>query len=211
MYKGKRIKKFTHMSKRAALLVLSLVMILSISVGGTLAYLIAQTGPKTNTFQPGDVTTETYEPGWTDKVSDEKKDVSFINTGNVPVYMRAQIVVEWVAENGDVLAVVPEEGEGKDYKLTLASNDKWEKQGDFYYYKEIVQGKPKDGNAFRTAELIESCKLLKDNPDGCRLRVVVLSQAVQADANQKAVTEAWGSEIASTLPKLETATTGTNT
>ena len=54
-------KKHGYLSRRAALLVLSVVLILSVSVGGTLAYLIRETGPKTNPFIPGEVTTSTEE------------------------------------------------------------------------------------------------------------------------------------------------------
>lgn len=179
MYQGKRIKKITHMSKRAALLVLSLVMILSVSVGGTLAYLIAQSETKTNVFQPGEVTTDTPEK-FTDGQT-EKKDVAVTNTGNVEVYLRAQIVINWVKDiNGsncdgghEVLAVKPVEG--TDYTLTLADG-RWSKSGDFYYYSEPVKADA------TTDYLIDSCTLRHNGPDGSHLQVTILTQAVQKEA-----------------------------
>lgn len=179
MYQGKRIKKITHMSKRAALLVLSLVMILSVSVGGTLAYLIAQSETKTNVFQPGEVTTDTpedFKDGQT-----EKKNVAVKNTGNVEVYLRAQIVINWVKDvtvdgekKQEVLAVKPVEG--TDYTLTTPVGGNWSKSGDFYYYSKPVKA------GATTDYLIDSCTLRHNGPDGSHLQVTILTQAVQKEA-----------------------------
>ena len=55
-YRGKRARKRTL--ARPVLLALSLVLVLGLGVGGTLAYLVTNTDPVTNTFTPGEVTTE---------------------------------------------------------------------------------------------------------------------------------------------------------
>lgn len=178
MYKGKHEKKITHMSKRAALLVLSLVMILSVTVGGTLAYLILDTQPVTNTFEPGKVTTTTQEDfkdGGT-----EKKNVTVENTGNVPVCVRARIVVAWAKEGADGMEVLPiTPTEGRDYAMTPASSaasyNGWTKGSDGYWYCDTVI--EAEG---RTPELIDSCSPNVNGPDGAHLQVTVLSQAVQA-------------------------------
>lgn len=181
MYRGKRIKKFTHMSKRTALLVLSLVMILSVSVGGTLAYLIAQTGDVTNVFQPGDVTTtteENFDP------KGEKKDVAISTEGsNIDTYIRAQIVVNWIeADDKTVSGQKPVE----DVDYTISINDTDWVQGDdgFWYCKEVVKAGEK------TPVLINSCVPVPNmGPLGGHLQVTILSQAVQA--SDKAIEEAW--------------------
>lgn len=180
MYRGKRIKKFTHMSKRAALLVLSLVMILSVSVGGTLAYLIAQTNDVTNVFQPGDVTTTTEET-----FDGEKKENVSISTkgSNIDTYVRAQIVVNWIEENGNVSGQKPV----KDVDYTISINDAGWVQGDdgFWYCKDIVKAGEK------TPVLISSCAPVPYmGPLGGHLQVTILSQAVQA--TDKAIADAWG-------------------
>lgn len=180
MYRGKRIKKLSHMSKRAVLLVLSLVMILSVSVGGTLAYLIAQSETRTNVFEPGDVTTTTDEKFNPDG---SKSEVSISTKGsNVDTYVRAKIVVTWVDKDGNVLAQEPLKG--TDYTITINA-DGW-MQGDdgFWYCREVVKaGK-------ETPELISSCAPIKNmGPVDAQLQVTILSQAIQA--SDQAIKDAW--------------------
>ena len=185
MYRGKRIKKLSHMSKRAVLLVLSLVMILSVSVGGTLAYLIAQSETKTNVFEPGDVTTETKEDF---TPSGNKSDVRISTEGsNVDTYVRAKIVVTWVDAAGKVLAEEPV----KDYEYTISINEVGWMQGDdgFWYCKEVVKaGK-------ETPVLITNCYPIdKRGPVDAKLQVTILSQAIQAsgDAANEAFNSMYG-------------------
>lgn len=186
MYRGKRIKKLSHMSKRAVLLVLSLVMILSVSVGGTLAYLIAQSETRTNVFEPGDVTTETKEDF---TPNGNKSDVKISTKGsNVDTYVRAKIVVTWVDKDGNVLAQKPKEG--TDYTISINEGDDW-MQGDdgFWYCREVVKaGK-------ETPVLITNC-YPKENmgPVDAQLQVTILSQAIQAsgDAASEAFSSVYG-------------------
>lgn len=181
MYRGKRIKKLSHMSKRAVLLVLSLVMILSVSVGGTLAYLIAQSETKTNVFEPGDVTTTTDE-----KFNQiEKKDVQISTAGsNVDTYVRAKIVVTWVDKDGNVLAQKPEKD--VDYTISINEGNGWMQGGDgFWYCREVVKAGDK------TPVLINSCSPeVGMGPVDARLQVTILSQAIQA--SDQAIKDAWG-------------------
>lgn len=187
MYRGKRIKKFTHMSKRAALLVLSLVMILSVSVGGTLAYLIAQTNDVTNVFQPGDVTTTTEE-----NFDGEKKENVSISTkgSNIDTYVRAQIVVNWIeADDKTVSGQKPV----KDVDYTISINDAGWVQGDdgFWYCKEVVKA------GEETPVLISSCAPVPHmGPLGGHLQVTILSQAIQAAGD--AASEAFNSMYSAT-------------
>lgn len=182
MYRGKRIKKLSHMSKRAVLLVLSLVMILSVSVGGTLAYLIAQSETRTNVFEPGDVTTETKEDF---TPNGNKSDVKISTKGsNVDTYVRAKIVVTWVDKDGNVLAQKPKEG--TDYTISINEGDGWMQGGDgFWYCREVVKAGDK------TPVLINSCSPeVGMGPVDARLQVTILSQAIQA--SDQAIKDAWG-------------------
>lgn len=180
MYRGKRIKKFTHMSKRTALLVLSLVMILSVSVGGTLAYLIAQTGDVTNVFQPGEVTTTTPEDF--DKQTKENVRISTAGS-NIDTYVRAQIVVNWIeADNETVSGQKPVED--VDYTISINGTDWMQGDDGFWYCKEVVKA------GEETPVLINSCAPVPNmGPLGGHLQVTILSQAVQA--SDKAIEEAW--------------------
>lgn len=186
MYRGKRIKKFTHMSKRAALLVLSLVMILSVSVGGTLAYLIAQTNDVTNVFQPGDVTTTTEE-----NFDGEKKENVSISTkgSNIDTYVRAQIVVNWIEENGNVSGQKPVTP--ADYTISINEEDWMQGDDGFWYCKDIVKA------GEETPVLISSCAPVPHmGPLGGHLQVTILSQAIQAAGD--AASEAFNSMYSAT-------------
>lgn len=195
MYKGKRVKKITHMSKRAALLVLSLVTILTISVSGTLAYLIRKTDEVQNNFIPGTIDTTTDET-----FDGEKKTDVLVtngeNTGALPVYVRAKVVFAWTDGAGNVLAdpVNP-----ADLTITWAGNTtgtEWKKGTDgYYYYSDILYPGESTGN------LIESCYPNKGaGPVDAQLQVTILTQSIQAYGTKEAVINAWGETVAANLP-----------
>lgn len=176
-YHGSRAAKKNPAPKRLALL-LALVLILVGTVGGTVAYLVTHTTPVVNTFTPGKVTCEVEETF--DK--NVKSNVSVKNTGNVPAYIRAAIVVNWVSDSGDVAAVAPVAG--TDYSITLADSG-WTKGADgYYYYNSEV---PAGGN---TDVLIQECEPLT-SMEGYHLQVTILASAIQSTPAD-AVKDAWG-------------------
>lgn len=201
MYRGKRIKKLSHMSKRAVLLVLSLVMILSVSVGGTLAYLIAQSETKTNVFEPGEVTTTTEETLF-DGESKEHVYVKSSGTSNVDAFVRAKIVITWADKAGNPMG----DPVTKDmYDLKLGTD--WGKgpQADGFYYYDKVLVPTANGGTGETTDLIEYCKVVPGvGPVGAHLQVTILSQSIQADQNKTAVRDAWGENAANYVPDYPT-------
>ena len=95
------------MKRKSILAVVALVMLLCSAVGGTLAWITAQTRPITNTFETAEVTAwvdETFENG-------TKSNVTVRNTGDIPAYIRAAVVINWVNEDGNVLGTPVEEGD----------------------------------------------------------------------------------------------------
>lgn len=181
-YHGKRAKK-RHLA-RPVLLALSLVLLLSLSVSGTLAYLVANSGPKVNVFEAGKVTIIVDEPGWHNGNS-VKNNVTIENTGNVPAYIRATIVANWVDGSGNII-----EGayEGKDY-TAIAPAGGWEEMGEYWYWTSKV---PAGEN---TGALINECKVTGTAPAGAdHLQLTILSQAIQAEPDD-AIEEAWGVTI----------------
>lgn len=181
-YRGKRARKRTL--ARPVLLALSLILVLGLSVGGTLAFLIADTDPVINTFTPGEVTTEIDEDFENKLV---KENVCIKNTGDVDVYIRATIVANWVDKNGNIIA--PAE-ENEDY-TPFKSEAGWVKHSDGYHYwtEPVAPGTS-------TGELIDSCQPYVDaKPVGAdHLQMTILSQAIQAEPEQ-AIKEAWGVTI----------------
>lgn len=163
---------------RAVLLLVSLVLVLSAAIGGTLGYLTGQVSV-TNTMQVGNFTTEIEE----NTENGVKSDVSVQNTGDYDAYIRAVVVVTWQNKDGAVYPEAPEAG--TDYTITYGTTN-WTQQGGFWYYNGVVAA----GEA--TADLIDTCQPVESKaPDGYDLNVEILASAIQAEPAQ-AVQDAWG-------------------
>lgn len=170
-----------RINKKVILLAVSLMLILSAAIGGTVAYLIDQTDSITNTFTPAKVTPRIEEKFPNQSV---KKDVQIKNDGDIPAYIRVKVVVTWKDKDHNVYGAAPVLG--KDYTWTMPESSKWFSNGDFYYYSEPVAAKG------TTEILFTDCKL-KDGvkaPDGYNLSVDIHAQAIQAEPTT-AVTSAW--------------------
>ena len=165
-------------------IVLSIALLLTVSVGGTLAYLSTQTSEVENTFEPSEVKCKVDE-SFNGTV---KSKVSIQNTGNTDAYIRAAIVVTWKdAVNGNVYPEMPKAGE--DYTITIkdAADDNWTKGGDgfWYYEKAVAPGESTD-------VLIESCApVANETPAGYGLNVEILAQAIQAEGDAVAGPTNW--------------------
>lgn len=177
-YRGKRARKRTL--ARPVLLALSLVLVLGLSVGGTLAYLVTNSGPVTNTFTPGEVKTEIKEPGWDGTV---KENVTIKNTGDVAVYIRAAIVANWVDADGNIIAPATK---GTDY-TNFNSDNGWVERDGYYYWTSSVAVGGSTGN------LIDSCQPIANaKPEGAdHLQMDILSQAIQAEPEQARIDAGW--------------------
>ena len=150
-------------NKKQLGLLISIILIATVTVGGTLAWLIDHTDAVTNTFEPTEVTCVIDET--MNMKANEKTDVKVTNTGDVDAYIRAKVVVTWQNNDGEVLSVLPKAGE--DYEIIYTASD-WDtaaSDGYFYYTKAVH---PDDD----TSQLIQSCKPLKKAPsEGYSLHV----------------------------------------
>lgn len=167
-------------NKKTILLLVSLVIVLIAMVGTTIAYLVTNTAPITNTFTPSKVTTTITEEF--DK--EVKNNVQVKNTGDVEAYIRAAVVVTWQNDAGEVYPTAP--AEDTDYTVSYPGNG-WVKHTDgYYYYTSTVAP-----NA-STGVLLTDCKPVEGKaPDGYHLVVEILAQSIQAKPDN-AVTDAWG-------------------
>ena len=177
-YDGKYLQsehKQLRRPKRLATLLVSLLLVLGVAVGGTVAFLSTRTDSKENTFTPSKVTcevTETFN-------NNVKSQVAVKNTGDTTAFIRAAINVTWMsnqdAANQTVSAKVPVKD--KDYSITFAKNTNWIKGADGYYYYQLPVD-PKDS----TGELIKECKLQENAsvPDGYHLSVEIVASAIQS-------------------------------
>lgn len=124
--------------------ILSLLLVALIGVGATGAYLVASSGTVKNTFASGNVTTEIEE----NVGSDGQKEVAIRNTGDLPVYVRARIVVGGVDQSKLVFTktapTTADLNNVNNDKIYIVMNDttSWEKDGsganDWYYYKQYL-------------------------------------------------------------------------
>ena len=156
-----------RMKKKSLLLVAGIVLMLTIAIGGTIAYIVTSTDPVVNTFTAGDVPIDIDEN--TD--GGVKSDVKITNSGNVPAYIRAKIIVTWKDKDGNVSATKPVLG--TDYSMSTGGD--WMEVGGFYYYnKRVAVGE-------KTTNLIESCTRIGNPPVGYDLSVEIIAESIQAD------------------------------
>lgn len=167
--------------KRSGILLAAVIVLLAGAVGGTWAFLVAQSEPVQNNFTYAHVrcTIDEKFDGTT------KSNVKIQNTGDIPAYIRARIVVTWKDESGNVSAVPVDI---MDYSIHFNRTD-WvqdENNTDYWYCKKAV-----DAKGF-TPVLITDCTKteIAKVPKGYDLSVEILADAIQSTP-ASAVTEAW--------------------
>ena len=110
------------------------------------------------------------------------KDYNLRNTGNVPVLLRAKLVVNWLDKDGNPMTLPPE-----DAVVSIKTLPEWTQfpadaeavtEGCWYYSKVLEPG--------AKVSLIDSI-----SSDGGEVRVTVLAEAIQSTP-QEAAAEAWG-------------------
>jgi len=205
-------KKLKNKFGKATALVISLALAVTLTVAGSLAYLVTHTEEVINYFTPARVTCAVEEvfDGTT------KSSVKIKNTGTTDAYIRAFYTVYWkkIVKNDDgtiketlIHSTIPEED--SDYTIEMATYEdstlnsgKWIKSGEFYYWTKPVGYEDPDN---LTGVLIESIEVTGEAPeDGYSLVVDIIAQAVQATPPE-AVKEAWGVVISE--DKVESAST----
>lgn len=169
-------------TKRLSTLLLSVILVVTIAVGGTVAYLVTQDAPITNTFTPSHVTCKVDE-NFDGKT---KTNVNVINTGDTEAYIRVKLVTYRVNAAGQHIggtATIP----------TFDPGANWVKHNDGYYYYTLPVApsqKPDDN-------LIDSIQLTGkyDDADGGKQAIDVMAEAIQS-APAEAIGKSWGVSIA---------------
>lgn len=170
MYQRKHHKRFCRRSGKSVALLVSLLLILTVTIGGTIAFLMDSDGPLQNLFNPSEVTT------YVDETLDgaTKKDVKIQNTGDTEAWIRVAVVVTWQDKDGNVYGQAPVAETnytawtpGKDW---LAGDD------DFYYYKYPIAAGATTANA-----LISSIAPVGNPPaEGYYLTVEIIGSGIQS-------------------------------
>ena len=146
------------LNKRAVALLVSLVALLTVVAGITVAFLIDNTDGIENAFTPSRVDCEVI-----DKTGNT---YTVKNIGDTDAYIRASVLVNWKNTAGNVYAQAPQ--------FTVDPGEGWVKGSDGYYYytKSVAPG-----------DLINSdltVTVTTETLSGYTLTVEVVASAVQA-------------------------------
>lgn len=171
-HEAPRPQRNNRTKSRFALL-LSIALILTFSIGGTMAYLVTSSAQVANSFAPSSVTCM-VNPGNT-----------VTNTGDIPAYIRATVTANWVNADGSIHALPP--------TVTVAAGSGWASGGDGYYYHSAAVSPNSSTSAL-------SVSIADAPPDGCSPRIEMAAEAIQAagdtDLNgTPAITDAWGASV----------------
>ena len=171
-----------RISVKKTMLIVSAVLLIAVAIGTTTAFLVDETPPLTNTFQPVSVSCAVQESF--DPTTNLKKDVSVKNTGDIPAYVRATVVVTWVSEDGNTTyggAPVA----GVHYTVVMGQNG-WQQGSDGFYYCTAAV----EAGGTTPILLASATPVAGQAPEGYRLSVQIVASAIQADPAE-AVTSAW--------------------
>lgn len=177
----KRRRKAKRVGSGFVLLILAVVL----AIGGTLAYIIANTEEVKNKFTPGVVECEVDEQF--DKLHKVKSDVKIKNTGNTAAYIRATYVVTWQKEDGTVNGKMPVAGTDYTIDVESAKERGWMLIDGYWYYTSPVAPEGV------TDVLIASCELAEnaEAPEGgYHLSVEIIASAIQSEP-ASVVAEKW--------------------
>lgn len=166
---------------RAAALLLSVLLLLGVTVAGTLAYLSANTVPIENTFTPSQVScevTETFN-------GTVKSNVNVTNKSDIDAYIRVRLVTYRVNDAGQHIggtAEIPE----------FTPGPGWVKGSDgcYYYTKPVAAGAKPETDLISSITLTGSYS----DADGGHQAIDVMAEAIQSVPEQ-AVRQAWGVSI----------------
>lgn len=177
---GKRTSK--RPTGRLAAMALATVLLLALTIGGTVAWLTSKTNDITNTFTPSKVMCAVSEIFYED--TGVKSNVNVTNVGDTDAFIRVKLVTYRTnAERKHIggVAEVPK----------FTPGDGWVKYGDYYYYT-----KPVAPNAQPEKALIDNIQLTSGytDADGGYQAMDVMAEAIQSQPAQ-AVGEAWGVSI----------------
>lgn len=168
---------------------LALVVISICTFGVTKAFIQSETEKKTNTFSPKKYTdVEIKEPNGNQYIIDvngeltESKSASFENPDNntKDEYIRAKVIGIIRNEDGSNAGIAP------DLDIQYKDDTCWEKIGEYYYYKKIIQPGESSSNLFDDMKVGDSTfnKLM----EGQYIEVSVIVDSIESTK----IYEAWG-------------------
>lgn len=163
--------------KRSLVLVVSLLALLLVVAGGTLAWLTAQDSVS-NTFTPAHVScvvTENFD-------GTVKSNVNVTNTSDIAAFIRVKLVTYRVNDDGKHIG-------GTATILPFTPGTGWVKHEGFYYYTKPVAPGAAPETALIGTKGIELVQYT--DADGGKQVIEVMAEAIQSQPD-RAVQQAWG-------------------
>lgn len=170
-------RRHKRRSKKTGMLFLSLLLVIGMVVGGTLAWLSTKSAPITNTFTPSKVACEVTE-SFDGTV---KSNVNVKNTGDTQAFIRVKLVTYRTNDAGDHIGGTAELPEFK-----LGDNWVWY-DGYYYYTLPVAAGGTPNTNLTDSMTLTGSY----NDTDGGKQAIDVMAEAIQS-VPENAVKAAWG-------------------
>lgn len=164
---------------RSLVLVVSLLALLLVVAGGTLAWLTAQDSVS-NTFTPAHVSCEVKETF----DGETKSNVNVKNTSDIAAFIRVKLVTYRVNDDGKHIG-------GTATILPFTPGTGWVKYGDFYYYTLPVAPQQQPKEALIGSITLESSY---GDADGGKQVIEVMAEAIQSQPD-RAVKDAWGTDF----------------
>lgn len=186
MHHGKYEAKFLQPKRKrrnnkTGTLVLSLLLVVTLAISGTLAYLVTKSDPVENKFTPSHVACQVTE----DFNGTIKSNVNVTNTGDTDAYIRVKLVSYRVNAQGQHIggtAAVPSFTPGENWKLHT--------DGYYYYTLPVAPGEEPKADLIGSIDLTGSY----DDADGGSQVIEVMAEAIQSGPAY-AVGQSWGVSI----------------
>lgn len=178
-YEAKYLQpKRKRRNNKTGTLFLSLLLVVTLAISGTLAYLVTKSDPVENKFTPSHVACQVTEnfDGTT------KSNVNVTNTGDTDAYIRVKLVSYRVNAQGQHIggtAAVPSFTPGENWKLHT--------DGYYYYTLPVAPGEEPKADLIGSIDLTGSY----DDADGGKQVIEVMAEAIQSGPAD-AVGKSWG-------------------
>ena len=174
------VRRRKRRSKKTGTLLFSLVLLLTMMIGGTLAYLTMKTDPIQNVFTPSQVSCTVKE----DFDGKTKSNVNVRNDSDINAYIRVKLVTYRVNNDGEHIggtATIP----------TFTPGSGWVEHSGYYYYTQpVAAGESPAANLTNSMTLTGSY----DDADGGKQVIEVMAEAIQS-VPATAVQNSWGVTI----------------
>ena len=166
----KPFRFFSLTGKKAVALLVAVILLTVAAADITLAYLITRTDTFENSFTPPVL-----------RLSLEGID-DITNTGDVPIYVRALAVANWISVDDEHTVLSEDPQIGVDFEVTFVTAGWFLASDGFYYYEKILA-------PGEQVQLFTSATQLKEKL-GYELRLEILSSGIQATPPE-GIAEAW--------------------